>query len=105
MKRILSCLAALAAVVAFALVGPAAAHNMEVKNPQTGDTIQENWVGGPLLPEQAAGEGLFKGHPSGLSQPAGHNAGLVKACSATESSPAVTILAPPRYTTCVHGNP
>jgi hypothetical protein len=105
MRRILSCFAGLAALVALALAGPAAAHNMEVKHPGSGAVVNQQWVGGPLLPEQATGEGLFSGHPSGLNQSAGHNAGLVSACSATESSPTVTILAPPQYSNCIHGNP
>lgn len=105
MIRIALTVAGVMTLVAFTLVGPAAAHNMEVVHPGTGEVLNEAWIGGPLLPEAAQGEGLFRGHPSGLNQPAGHNNGLVTSCAATESSPAVTILAPPFFTTCVHGNP
>jgi hypothetical protein len=100
--RILKCVVGLAMLVAL-VAGPAAAHNMQVNHPQTGAVINQQWIGGPLLPAQATGEGLFF-HPLGL-QPAAHTQGLPNACSATESSPAVTILAPPLFTTCIHGNP
>jgi hypothetical protein len=102
MTRILKCFVGLAMFVAF-LAGPAAAHNLTVSHPGTGEPINEQWVGGPLLPAQATGEGLLF-HPLGL-QPAAHNHGLPVACSSTESSPTVTILAPPLFTTCIHGNP
>jgi hypothetical protein len=57
------------------------------------------------LPPEADGEGLFFHPPTGLNQPAGHREGLPHACMGTESSPAVTILAPPFFTGCVHGQP
>ena len=102
--RILKCFVGLAMLLAF-VAGPAAAHKLTVTHPGTGQVIIEQPLGGPLLPAEATGEGLFQGHPSGLSQSAAHNHGLPNACSITESSPAVTIMAPPFFTTCIHGNP
>lgn len=87
------------------LAGSAGAHNMTVTHPQTGDTIHQQWIGGLPLPPQADGEGLFLHPPTGLNQPAGHREGLPNACQGTMSSPAVTILAPPFFTGCVHGQP
>ena len=102
--RLLSLMAATALIVAAA--GAASAHNLTVTNPQTGEQIHVQWVGGPSpLPEQAQGEGLFFHPPSGLNQSAGHSQGLPNACQATTSSPTVTITAPPFFTGCVHGMP
>jgi hypothetical protein len=100
MKRIVVCLSASGLVLALAL--PALAHNMEVKNPKTGETVTEQWIGGFLLPEPAQDAppmfGPFRLPPS-------HAHGLVMACHGTANSGAVTISAPPFYSGCVHGQP
>lgn len=101
----LFCLAAATALVV-AAAGAASAHNLTVTNPQTGEVINQQWIAGPSpLPAEAQGEGLFFHPPSGLNQPAGHSEGLPNACEGTASSPTVTILAPPFFTGCVHGQP
>ena len=94
---------ATAAALLVAVTSSAWAHNMTVTPPGTGE-VKTQWIGGPLLPAQAEGEGLFPSFPSGL-QPAAHREGLPNACEGTESSPAVSILAPPFFTGCVHGLP
>jgi hypothetical protein len=94
-----------AVALVVALAGVASAHNMTVTNPQTGEVVTQQWIGGLPLPPEADGEGLFPHPPSGLNQPAGHREGLPSACEGTASSPAVTILAPPFFTGCVHGQP
>lgn len=91
-------------VVLVGLAGAASAHNMTVTNPQTGEVIHQQWIGGLPLPPEADGQGLFPHPPSGLNQPAGHREGLPNACAGTASSPAVTITAPP-FGSCVHGQP
>jgi hypothetical protein len=94
-----------ALALCLALAGSAAAHNLTVTHPQTGEVVNQQWISGLPLPPQADGEGLFPHPPSGLNQPAGHREGLPHACQATASSPTVTILAPPFFTGCVHGQP
>ena len=104
MRVLLGLVAAAAFLVA--VTGPASAHNMTVTHPGTGEVINQQWVAGPSpLPEQADGQGLFPHPPTGLNQSAGHREGLPNACQATTSSPAVTFLAPPFFTGCVHGQP
>src|SRR5688500_3797105 len=103
MRIVLSVMAAVALVVAVA--SSASGHNMTVTHPQTGQVINTHWIGGLPLPPQADGEGLFFHPPTGLNQPAGHREGLRNACERTASSAAVTILAPPFFTGCVHGRP
>jgi hypothetical protein len=103
MKVVLSVVAA--AVIVVALVSSASGHNMEVTHPQTGQVINTQWVGGPVLPAQAQGEGLFFHPAPGRNQPAGHREGLPHACQGTQSSPAVSITSPPFFTGCVHGQP
>lgn len=101
MRTVLAFVTTVALVAAIA--GSASAHNMTVTHPQTGEVIHSQWIGGLPLPPQADGQGLFP-HPSGLNQPAGHREGLPNACEGTQSSPAVTIVAPP-FGSCVHGQP
>lgn len=103
MRMLLSVVAAAAIVVAVA--ASASGHNLTVTNPQTGEVVNTQWISGLPLPPQADGEGLFFHPPTGLNQPAGHREGLPNACQGTASSPAVTILAPPFFTGCVHGQP
>jgi hypothetical protein len=103
MRMLLSVVAAAAIVVAVA--ASASGHNLTVTNPQTGEVVTTQWISGLPLPPQADGEGLFFHPPTGLNQPAGHREGLPNACQGTASSPAVTILAPPFFTGCVHGQP
>jgi hypothetical protein len=103
MRLVLSVVASAALVVA--VVSTAAGHNMEVTHPQTGEVITAQWLGGPLLPPQAQGEGLAFHPAPGRNQSAGHREGLPHACHGTQSSPAVSITAPPYYTGCVHGQP
>lgn len=103
MRFVLSVVAAAALVVAIA--NSASGHNMTVINPQTGEVVNTQWIGGTPLPPQADGQGLFPHPPSGLNQPASHREGLPNACEGTASSPAVTIVAPPFNTGCVHGQP
>ena len=94
-------------VTAIALVAAnsASAHNMTVTHPQTGEVTNVQWVGGLPLPPQADGTGLFFHPPTGLNQPAGHREGLPHACAGTATNSAVTILAPPFFTGCIHGQP
>jgi hypothetical protein len=103
MRIVLGLVVAVALVVS--LAGAASAHNLTVTNPQTGEVITQQWISGLPLPPEADGVGLFPHPPSGLNQPAGHREGLPNACEGTASSPAVTILAPPFFTGCVHGQP
>ena len=103
MRIVLGLLAAVAVVVV--LAGSASAHNLIVTHPQSGETLNTQWISGLPLPPQADGKGLFPHPPSGGTQPAGHREGLPNACEGTASSPAVTILAPPFFTGCVHGQP
>jgi hypothetical protein len=101
--KILAGLALAAGVAIMLTAASATAHNLVVTNPSSGEEVNQQWVGGPLLPSQAEGQGLAP-HPLG-KQPAGHSQGLPHACHNTASSPAVSILAPPFFTGCVHGQP
>ena len=103
MRTVLSVVAAAAIVVAVA--SSASGHNMTVTNPQTGEVVNTQWIGGTPLPPQADGQGLFLHPPTGLNQPAAHREGLPNACQGTSSSAAVSIAAPPFFTGCVHGQP
>lgn len=94
-----------AVVVALGLMtAPAAAHVLVV-SPPGNDKVMEKWVGGPILPEQAQGNGLFPAPPflPGLKQPAGHGKGLVNACEATDNNSVVLIFGPPTPAGCPHG--
>ena len=89
--------ALMCAALFVAVTSPAAAHNMEITNPQTGEVVKEQWIGGPPVPADADPMfGLFKLPPS-------HGTGLVKACAGTATSPTASIKAPPSYTGCQHG--
>lgn len=103
MRLILSIVGAVAVVGV--LAGSATAHNLTVTHPQTGAVLNTQWISGLPLPPQADGQGLFPHPPTGLNQPAGHREGVPQACQSTQSSPAVTILAPPFFSGCVHGQP
>ena len=94
-----------AVVLVIGLAAAASAHNMTVTHPKTGEVIHQQWVSGLPLPPQADGKGLFFHPPTGLNQPAGHREGIPNACEGTQSSPAVSITAPPFFTGCVHGRP
>ena len=91
-----------AVALTLAVVGSASAHNLEVTHPQTGETINEVWIGGFILPEPAQSAPPMFG-PFNL--PPSHGNGLPNACQGTASSSAVSIKAPPFYTGCVHGEP
>ena len=99
--RLLLGLAAAAMLVAVS--SPATAHNMTVTHPNTGEVLNTQWIAGQPLPTQADGKGLFPHPPSGGTQSAGHREGLPNACEATAANSAVSILAPPFFTGCVHG--
>jgi hypothetical protein len=103
MRTVLGIVAAVALCIG--LVSSASAHNLTVTNPQTGEVITQQWISGLPLPPEADGEGLFFHPPTGLNQPAGHREGLPNACEGTAANSAVTILAPPFFTGCVHGQP
>lgn len=101
MKRaIVVCLSVFGLVLALAV--PALAHNLVVEDPQTGETITEQWIGGFTVPPPAQDAPPMFGP---FSLPPSHAHGLVMACQGTANSPAVTILAPPFFTGCVHGQP
>ena len=101
MKRtIVVCLSVIGLVLALAV--PVLAHNLEVENPQTGETITERWIGGFTVPPPAQDAPPMFGP---FSLPPSHAHGVVMACRGTANSPAVTILAPPFFTGCVHGQP
>jgi hypothetical protein len=85
-----------------AFAAPALAHNIEVTNPNTGEPVTEQWVGGLTVPEPAQDAPPMFGP---FSLPPSHAHGLVMACQGTANSPAVTFLAPPFFTGCVHGAP
>ena len=102
--RIVLALVATVALVA-AIAGSASAHNLTVTHPQSGEVLNTQWISGLPLPPSADGEGLFFHPPTGLNQPAGHREGLPNACAGTQENSAVTILAPPYFTGCVHGRP
>ena len=103
MKLLLSLVAAAALFVAVS--STASAHNLVVTHPGTGEVLNTQWISGQPLPAEADGEGLFFHPPTGLNQPAGHREGLPNACEGTAANSAVTILAPPFFTGCVHGQP
>jgi hypothetical protein len=99
MRRLLSALL-IAGALAVALATSAAAHNLEILDPHTGEVKKEHWIGGPPVPAEA-GPMLPP-----YNVPPSHGKGLVKACDATKNSPAVSILAPAapgNVVTCEHG--
>ena len=76
----------------------AGAHDLVVTNPQTGDGVNEVWVGGFPVPADAPPMfGPFNLPPS-------HGKGMVNACHATADNATVTFLAPP-HGSCEHGVP
>ncbi len=85
-----------------ALPSAAAAHELTVTNPKTGEIVRTQWIGGFTVPEPAQDAppmfGPFRLPPS-------HAHGLPSACMSTENSPAVSIAAPPFFTGCEHGQP
>ncbi len=96
MRRTIAVL--IGAAVSLALIGPAAAHNLEVINPQTGQVVNEQWIGGSTVPADAPP--MFG--PYNL--PPSHGVGIPHACEGTAASPAVSIKAPP-FGSCHHGQP
>jgi hypothetical protein len=91
---------AVAVALTFALSGGSAlAHNLEVTNPQTGEVVHEQWIGGPTVPANA--DPMF----GPFNLPPSHRTGVVHACQGTAASPAVNIKAPPYYSGCHHGQP
>ena len=99
---------AAAALLLLALTaGPAAAHNLTVE-PEGNSGPKANWVGGPILPGTAQGEGLMDGPPflPGSKQPPSHGKGLNTACLQLEDNPSVVDIrgpAGPGGTGCAHG--
>jgi hypothetical protein len=99
---------AAAALLTLALgAGPAAAHHLTVDPPGEGG-VKENWVGGPILPEAAGGQGLMDGPPflPGSKQAPAHSKGLNTACLRLEANPSVVDIrgpAGPGGTGCAHG--
>lgn len=95
-----SLIAATALLVA--LAGTAAAHELTVTQPQTGEVVRVQWIGGLTVPDPAQDAppifGPFRLPPS-------HGAGLPEACMAIDNSPAVSMTAPPFFTGCHHGQP
>lgn len=92
-----------AALLILAFAAPAAAHEITVINPHTGEVILEgHWVGGLTVPEPAQDAppmfGPFRLPPS-------HANGLPAACMSSDNSPAITFAAPPFFTGCHHGAP
>ena len=97
MRRTIAVLVGTALVLAG--TGPAAAHNLQVTHPQTGQVVNQQWIGGHTVPADAAPMfGPFNLPPS-------HGTGLVTACAGTAASPAASITAPPFFTGCQHGRP
>ncbi len=97
MRRTIAAL--VGAALFLAVAGPAAAHNLEVTNPQSGEVVNEQWIGGLTVPADA--DPMF----GPFNLPPSHGTGLVQACTGTAASPAATITAPPYYTGCQHGRP
>lgn len=105
MKRMIVLLATMLMALGMT-AGPAAAHHLTVDPP--GGEPKEVWVGGPILPAAAQGQGLFDAPPflPGLKQPAGHNKGLNTACLTLEDNASVVDIrgpAGPGGTGCAHG--
>jgi hypothetical protein len=95
-------LALTTALLVAGLASPLAAHELTVTNPQTGEVVHVQWIGGLTVPEPAQDAppifGPFRLPPS-------HAHGLPTACMNASGGPAVTITAPPFFTGCVHGLP
>lgn len=71
------------------MVGPAAAHNLEVA-PHGTDEVHTGWVGSGALPANAEGAGLIPGGPTGsYMQSPSHGSGLNTACEQNEANPSV----------------
>lgn len=97
MRRTVALLSAAAMLMALAV--PVSAHNLEVTNPQTGEVVNEQWIGGHTVPADA--EPMF----GPFNLPPSHGTGIVQACQGTAKSPAVDLKAPPYFTGCEHGKP
>lgn len=85
-----------------ALASAAAAHELTVAKPRTGEVVHVQWIGGFTVPEPAQDAGPMFGP---FSLPPSHAHGLPSACMSTENSPAISIAAPPFFTGCHHGQP
>ena len=85
-----------------ALAAPAAAHELTVTKPRTGEVVHVQWIGGFTVPLPAQDAppmfGPFRLPPS-------HDRGLPHACMNAEDSPAISIAAPPFFTGCEQGLP
>jgi hypothetical protein len=100
-KRVIAVAAAtLGCAALLGTAGPAAAHNLEIRNPKTGEVRNEVWVGGWTVPEPAQAAGPMFGP---FSLPPSHGTGLVEACEATEDNGVVVFFAPPFGIDCHHG--
>jgi hypothetical protein len=95
----------IAVVAALALMAAPAAAHVLVVDPPGNDKVVEGWVGGPILPIEAQGAGLFDAPPfaPGHKQSAGHSNGLNNACHATADNSTVAIFGPPTPAGCEHG--
>lgn len=105
MKRTLTGLTATLFALAM-MAGPAVAHHLVVDPPGGGEGPGEAiWVGGGPLPEQAQGQGLIPGGPTGafLQSPA-HDSGLNAACeNLRDHGNGVVDIHGPFPPTCHHG--
>ncbi len=89
-----------AALLAVAVLAPAAAHNLEVSPPGNGNAIGGE-VGGSDIP--GVGQGLIAGGPGGIfTLTPAHGKGLNNACEATDANPVVDIRGP-GGSGCAHG--
>jgi hypothetical protein len=83
-----------------ALAAPAAAHELTVTKPHTGEVVHVQWIGGDTVPLPAQDAppmfGPFRLPPS-------HGHGLPHACMNVEDNPAIAIAAPPDFADCIHG--
>lgn len=95
-------LALMAALLALTIAAPAAAHELTVTNPRSGEVVHVQWIGGFTVPEPAQEAPPMFGP---LRLPPSHGNGLPMACMNAEDNPAIHIAAPPNFTNCIHGNP
>lgn len=100
-------LLAVAIMMVGLMAGPAAAHILVVTPPGHDEAIT-GWVGGGPLPEQAKGQGLIPGGPTGeITQPPSHGHGLNTACEAIRGNPSgagVVDIFGPGGPNCPHGS-
>lgn len=85
-----------------ALAAPAAAHELTVTKPHTGEVVHVQWIGGFTVPEPAQDAPPMFGP---FSLPPSHGHGLPHACMNADGNPAINIAAPPFFTGCEHGQP